>query len=194
MVGRYPYPGITPAEFEEFVAGQLLGAAKSQVDGLVVRTHEKGAGVDGVYDFDATVRYRFAGLEFLVVVEAKMHRNPIKRELVQVLRQKVRSVGAHKGVLVATSAFQAGAVEFASTHGIALVTVAEGRFVFTTRDTGKAARPNLVACYHGGAGERGMVLAADDEDQQQEIERMRQKQEQRARVPYRRTRYHKQWR
>jgi hypothetical protein len=165
VVGRYPYPGITPGEFEQFVAGELLGAAQSQVDGLVVTTHEKVAGVDGVYDFDATVRYRFAGMDFLVVVEAKMHRNPIKRELVQVLRQKVQSVGAHKGVLVATSAFQAGAVEFARTHGIALVTVTEGRFVFTTRDTGKAGRPNLVACYHGAAGERGMVLAADDEDQ-----------------------------
>ncbi|NKE64070.1 restriction endonuclease [Lentzea sp. PSKA42] len=164
VVGRYPYLGITPGEFEEYVAGELLGAARSQVDGLVVSAHEKVTGVDGVYEFDATVRYRFAGMDFLVVVEAKLHRNPIKRELVQVLRQKVQSVGAHKGVLVATSAFQAGAVEFARTHGIALVTVAEGRFVFTTRDTGKAARPALVACFHGGAGVRGMMLAADDED------------------------------
>ncbi|WP_306746428.1 restriction endonuclease [Saccharothrix yanglingensis] len=164
VVGRYPNPGITPGEFEQFVAGQLLGAAESQVEGLVVSLHEKIAGVDGTYDFDATVRYRFAGMDFLVVVEAKAHRNPIKRELVQVLRQKVQSVGAHKGVLVATSAFQAGAVEFARTHGIALVTAAEGRFVFTTRDTAGAARPALVACYHGGAGVRGMVLAADDED------------------------------
>lgn len=164
LVGRYPYSGITPGEFEEFVAEELLGAAAAEVDGLVVGLHEKVAGVDGVYEFDATVRYRFAGMEFLVVVEAKLHRNPIKRELVQVLRQKVQSVGAHKGVLVATSAFQSGAVEFARTHGIALVTVTEGRFVFTTRDTAQSARPALVACYHGGAGVRGMVLAADDED------------------------------
>jgi hypothetical protein len=165
VVGRYPYPDLTPEEFEEFVAGELFGAAGSQVDGLVVSLREKVAGVDGVYEFDAIARYRFAGLEFRVVVEAKLHRNPIKRELVQVLHQKVRSVGAHKGVLVATSAFQAGAVEFAGVHGIALVTVAEGRFVFTTRGTAKAAPPSLVACYHGGAGTRGMVLAADDEDQ-----------------------------
>jgi hypothetical protein len=158
----YPCPVITPGEFEEFVAGGLLGAAGSGVDDLVVRVHEKVVGGDGVYDFDATVRYRFAGMAFLVVVEAKLHRNPIKRELVQVLHQKVHSVGAHKGVMVATSAYQAGAIEFATAHGIALVTVTEGRFVFATRNTA-AVRPTFVARYHG-VGSRGLVLSADDED------------------------------
>ena len=31
-----------------------------------------------------------------------MHKNPIKRETVQVLHQKLQSVGAQKGVLVST--------------------------------------------------------------------------------------------
>jgi hypothetical protein len=66
---RYPYPAITPAEFEDFVARDLLGAARPAVDELAVTVHEKVAGADGTYDFDATVRYRFAGLAFLVVVE-----------------------------------------------------------------------------------------------------------------------------
>lgn len=93
---RYPHPAITPAEFEQFVAGELLGAAGSEVADLVVTPHEKITGVDGAYDFDTTVRYRFAGMAFLVIVEAKLHRNPIKREQVQVLQQKIHSVGAHK--------------------------------------------------------------------------------------------------
>lgn len=160
---RYPHPAITPGEFEEFVAGELLGAAGSEVDDLVVTLHEKIVGADGAYDFDATVRYRFAGMAFLVVVEAKLHRNPIKRELVQVLHQKIHSVGAHKGVMVATSPYQSGAVEFAAAHGIALVTVTESRFVFATRDTATA-RPTFVAHYSGGAGSRGLVLSADDDD------------------------------
>ena len=159
---RYPCPEITPGEFEEFVAGELLGAAGSEVDDLVVTVHEKVVGADGVYDFDATVRYRFAGMAFLVVVEAKLHRNPIKRELVQVLHQKIHSVGAHKGVMVATSPYQAGAKEFATAHGIALVTVTEGRFVFATRNAATV-RPTFVAHYHG-PGSRGLVLSADDED------------------------------
>jgi Restriction endonuclease len=158
---RYPHPAITPAEFEEFVARDLLGAAGPAVDDLAVTVHEKVAGADGAYDFDATVRYRFAGLAFLVVVEAKLHRNPIKRELVQVLHQKINSVGAHKGVLVATSPYQAGAVEFATAHGIALVTVAESRFVFTTRNAAHDRRPEFVAYCESS---RGLVLSAADED------------------------------
>jgi hypothetical protein len=95
----YPQPKITPGEFEEFVAGQLLGRLP-EVSNLTVTVHERITGADGAYDFDATVRYQFAGMSFLVVVEAK---NPIKRELVQILRQKALSVGAHKGVMVSTS-------------------------------------------------------------------------------------------
>lgn len=94
----YPPPDITPSEFEEFVAGQLLGSAGPEVSNLHISLHEKITGTDGTYDFDATVRYQFAELSFLVLVEAKLHKNPIKRELVQVLYQKVQSAGAHKGV------------------------------------------------------------------------------------------------
>jgi hypothetical protein len=163
-VVRFPHPAITPGEFEKFVAVELLGAAGSEVDDLVVTLHEKIIGTDGAYEFDVTVRYRFAGMAFLVLVEAKLHRNPIKRELVQVLHQKIHSVGAHKGVMVATSAFQTGAVEFARAHGIALVTVTESRFVFATRNTVAVTRPTFVAQYDGGAGMPELVLSADDVD------------------------------
>jgi hypothetical protein len=130
----YPEPEITPSEFEEFVAGQLLGSAGSEVSDLSITVHEKITGADGTYDFDATVRYQLLGMSFLVLVEAKRHKNPIKRELVQILYQKVQSIGAHKGVMVSTAPYQTGAVVFAKTHGIALVTVTEGRFLYETRD------------------------------------------------------------
>lgn len=129
---RYPPPDITPAEFEAFVA-ELLEAASPLVDGLSVTLHEKVAGLDGTFDFDATVRFELAGLAFLVLVEAKRHTNPIKRELVQVLHQKVQSVGGHKGAMIATAPYQRGALEFAKAHGIALATVTEGRFTFETK-------------------------------------------------------------
>jgi len=130
---HYPPADITPGEFEEFVA-QLLGSAKPVVDHLTVTLHDKIEGPDGAYDFDATVRYQLAGMSFLVLVEAKRHKNPIKRELVQVLNQKVQSVGGHKGVMISTAPYQTGAVKFAKAHGVALVTVTEGRFTFETRD------------------------------------------------------------
>jgi hypothetical protein len=173
MVARptafYPSPEITPGEFEEYVAGQLLGSAASAVSNLTVAIHEKIVGTDGAYAFDATVRYQFAGMSFLVVVEAKLHKNPIKRELVQVLQQKVQSVGAHKGVMVCTSPYQLGAIAFARVHGIALATVTEGRFVYATRDAlpsprlsregapDRFAAPPLVACYYALGDKPGVL-------------------------------------
>lgn len=129
---RYPPADITPREFEKWVA-ELLGSAASELDDLRVVLHEAVTGTDGAYDFDATVRYRWAGLEFLIVVEAKRHANPIKRELVQALHSKIQSVGAHKGVMISTAPFQRGALEFAGVHGIALVSVTEGRFTYETK-------------------------------------------------------------
>lgn len=139
---QYPPADLTPAEFEEFVTSlfdslELSGA----IANLRVETHEVIRGTDGTYDFDGTVRYELGGMDFLIVVEAKRHKNPIKRETVQVLHQKLQSVGAHKAVLVSTAPFQQGALDFALVHGIALVTVTEGRFTYKTR--GAAPLPAL---------------------------------------------------
>jgi hypothetical protein len=53
----YPSPDITPGEFEQFVAEQLIGSAYPLVDDLKVTLHERITGPDGTYDFDATVRF-----------------------------------------------------------------------------------------------------------------------------------------
>ncbi|HEV2891137.1 MAG TPA: restriction endonuclease [Frankiaceae bacterium] len=132
---HYSPAEISPAEFERFVV-ELLDAASPNVDGLTVTLHERITGVDGTYDFDATVRFELAGVAFLVLVEAKRHANPIKQELIQVLHQKVQSVGAHKGVMIATAPYQNGALDYAKVHGIALATVTEGRFTYETKALG----------------------------------------------------------
>jgi hypothetical protein len=175
----YPEPEISPGEFEEFVA-ELLGSASSEVRDLIVKLHEKIAGAEGSYDFDATVRFRLAGMSFLVLVEAKRHKNPIKRELVQVLHQKIQSTGAHKGVMFSTSPYQAGALDFARAHGIALVTVIEGRSLYETRDAlpashlsreeaaGRFGLPAFVAQYYGPADKPGTTrtrLISPDEEE-----------------------------
>lgn len=101
---RYPPADMTAADFERFVV-DLFGSASQHVDNLRVALHETVEGVDGKYDFDATVRFELGGMSFLVIVEAKHHAHPIKRELVQVLHSKSTSVGAHKGVLITTARF-----------------------------------------------------------------------------------------
>jgi hypothetical protein len=132
---HYPAAAITPAEFERFVV-DLLGCSAPIVDGLDIRLHDRITGVDGTYDFDATVRFSFGGMNFLVVVEAKRHKNPIKRELVQVLHSKMASVGAQKAAMVSTAPYQCGAVDYAKIHGIALARVTEGRYMFETKTAG----------------------------------------------------------
>jgi hypothetical protein len=139
---RYPSAEITPAEFEIFVTSLFKAIeADGTVTNLRIQNHEVIDGMDGCYDFDATVRYELAGMSFLVLVEAKCHKHPIKRELVQVLHQKLQSVGAQKAVLVSTAPFQQGALTFALAHGIALVTVTEGRFTFETKASTKPPSP-----------------------------------------------------
>jgi len=129
---HFPAADITPAEFERYVVG-LLEAVAPSVEDFTVTLHDRIEGSDGLYDFDATVRFKLGGMHFVVVVEAKRHSHPIKRELVQVLHDKLRSVGAHKAAMLATSPYQRGALEYATKHGIALATVTEGRFTYETR-------------------------------------------------------------
>lgn len=127
---------------------------------------------DGSYVFDATIRFRLSGMDFLVLVEAKHHTHPIKRDVIQTLHSKVTSVGAHKGVVVSTAHFQRGALRYASSHGIALVHVTEGRFTFETRSAGPLEPPSpteaaamglppfVAHCYT--AGERGTRTVVSD--------------------------------
>lgn len=139
---HYPPADITPAEFESFVTSLFDSIEEGGgIANLRIQNHEVVQGRDGSYDFDATVRYELAGMAFLLLVEAKLHKNPIKRETVQVLHQKLQSVGAQKGVLVSTAPFQRGALDFALAHGIALVTVTEGRFTFETKAATKPTTP-----------------------------------------------------
>jgi hypothetical protein len=127
----YPPADISPAEFEAWVA-ELFGAI-AEIENLRVTSHAVMEGIDGTYDLDAMVRYTLAGMEFLILVEAKRHNYPIKRELVASLHSKVQSTGAQKGVILATAPFQSGAVTFANVHGIALIQVTEGRHTFIAR-------------------------------------------------------------
>ena len=162
-IAQYPSAEISADEFEEFVA-TLLRAGEPGLANFTVALHEKIEGVDGEYDFDATVRYEFLGMDFLVLVEAKCHKNAIKRELVQVLHQKGQSVGAHKCVLVSTAPFQRGAVAFAKTHGIALVTMTEGRFTYMAHAaTGAPPMTREEAAeYHGLPTFAGVYFGAAD--------------------------------
>ncbi len=123
---------ISPREFELFVKehisslGEDLKSFIAEHDTILV-SH------DGEYQIDIYAEFDLLGVMFKVLVECKRHKNKIKREVVQILKEKLNSCGANKGLIFSTSGFQTGAIKFATVHGIALVRVIEGRFTYITK-------------------------------------------------------------
>src|SRR5260370_41359355 len=97
--------GITPEEYEagveEVIREWGMGLTEFQVKRREVLT-----GTDGEYEIDVSARFEALGVNFLVLAECKHYKNPIKREVVQILHDRLRSVGGHKGIIFATSSFQ----------------------------------------------------------------------------------------
>lgn len=147
-VDRWPTFDLTPEEYERAVAS-LVQAAGHEVADLRVQHLDPVEGVDGTYIIDVTVRFRLMGADFLMLFECKRHSSPVKREHVQVLRDKLQSTGAHKGVVVAASGFQRGALEYARTHGIACVRLVDGAWLYESRDFGPRAVPGPTGNYVG---------------------------------------------
>jgi restriction system protein len=123
---------LTPLEFEQFVASALLKQGVGLQE-FTVQHLERLKGTDGEYVMDVTARFEALGANFLVLVECKHLKRPVERDVVQVLADKIRNVGAQKGMLFATAGFQRGALEYARKHGIALVHVTDGRTSYQTR-------------------------------------------------------------
>ena len=123
---------LSPQEFEAEVASFLKSKHADQ-RGLRIDRLEKISVQDGTYEIDITARFEALGVDFLVLVECKHHKSPIKRDVVQILHDRVRAVGAQKGIIFSTSRFQRGAVQYAQAHGVALVEIADSRTCYVTR-------------------------------------------------------------
>lgn len=147
---KWPTFDLTPEEYERTVAS-LVQAAGHEVADLRVEHLDPVEGVDGTYIIDVTVRFRLMGADFLMLFECKRHSTPVKREHVQVLRDKLQSTGAHKGVVVAASGFQRGALEYARIHGIACVRLVDGAWLYESRDFGVPVLPEPTGNYVGYA-------------------------------------------
>ncbi len=149
LFGRFGPPDITPLEFEQLVVA-LLRKQGVGLTAFEAQHLESVGGVDGEYKIDATARFEALGVNFLVLIECKHQGRPVERDVVQVLADKVRSVGAQKGMLFATSPFQRGALEYARVHGVALVRVADGLTIYETRSPmPTTTRPSWVPRFAG---------------------------------------------
>jgi restriction system protein len=123
---------LTPEQFEREVEKQIrsMGIGLSE---FTVQRLEKISAADGIYEIDVTARFDALGASFLVLIECKHHKNPIKREVVQILNDRLRAVGAQKGMIFSTVQYQRGALEYAKKHGIALARVIDGSMLYETK-------------------------------------------------------------
>ena len=118
---------MTATEFEFVVAEYLTELGKSLPD-FKIKHNLYLSAHDGVYQIDVLASYTALGVGMTVLVECKRYKNPVQRDVVQVLHDKLRSTGAHKGIIFSTSGFQDGAVQYALRHKIALITMLPGKF------------------------------------------------------------------
>ncbi len=133
---------LEPEEFEELVRDfiRLIGA---ELEAFDVEHRETVETSDGSYEIDVTARFHALACHFVVLIECKKLKRPVEREVIQVLNDRLRALGAHKGIVFSTGGFQAGAIHYAKQHGIALVAVAPGRMIYEVADLKSSS--NVVA-------------------------------------------------
>jgi restriction system protein len=104
-------------QYQEDTAGFLRGLGlDAEVDATIV-------GPRTSHDVDVAVRANLLGFDLLWIVECKHWKSAISKVHVMALRQIVQDVGADRGILMAESGFQSGAVEAAQLTNVQLTSL-----------------------------------------------------------------------
>jgi restriction system protein len=111
---------MSPTDFEKYSL-QMLGQQVKDLNDCKVQHNNIIEVDDGNYQIDGYIEFNLMGVTYKTIVECKHYKSSISREKVQVLYDKIRACGANKGILISSSNFQSGAIEYASKHGIALI-------------------------------------------------------------------------
>jgi len=116
--------GLSPTDFEKHCYSILEGYAEEEgLKDFTITHNVRIETYDGTYQIDVYAEFTALNSKFKVLCECKQYTSSVSREKVAVLHDKIKSIGAHKGILLATSDFQSGAIQYAKAHGIALITV-----------------------------------------------------------------------
>ena len=128
---------MTPTEFEKYCGEILRGYAEAeQLKDFTITHNTDLTSHDGTYQIDLYATFTAMGSKFKVTCECKRYKNKVKREKVVALHDKIRSLGAQKGILLSTNGFQSGAIQYAKEHGIALIRVYDNRAEFYSHSNG----------------------------------------------------------
>lgn len=115
---------LTPTEFEIHCMEFLRGYAEEEkLEDFTIEHNVKLPSSDGTYQIDVYASFTALGAKIKILAECKQYKNRVNREKVVALADKVRSLGAQKGILLSTAGFQSGAIQYAEAHGIALIQV-----------------------------------------------------------------------
>lgn len=129
---REAYLELTPEEFEKYSL-ELLSEQTKGLENLKIEHNRIIEAFDGSYQIDGYIEFTVMGIKYKTLVECKHYKSSITREKVQILHEKVQSIGAQKEILISTSNFQSGAIQYASIHGIALIQLTEADINYETR-------------------------------------------------------------
>lgn len=135
---------MSPTDFERFSL-YILQQQTKDLEHLEFEHNVIVERSDGSYQIDGIIRFDVMGVTYVTLVECKHYSGPISREKVQVLYDKIRATGAHKGILISTSNFQSGAIKYATEHGIALIQLTDAETKLETKECFRIIRnrPNL---------------------------------------------------
>lgn len=115
---------MSSEEFEVYCMDILKAYAKeNNLEDFLIEHNVKKKSHDGTYQIDVYALFTALNVSIKVLCECKQYKNKVKRELVQILDKKLESLGMNKGILMSTSGFQKGAIQYAKEHGIALIQV-----------------------------------------------------------------------
>lgn len=98
-----------------------------RVLGLDAETDVTIRGVRTTHDIDVLVKSHHAGFDVTWIVECKQWNSRVSKLHVLALREIVADLGADRGILLAESGFQSGAIEAAALTNVHITSLAEVR-------------------------------------------------------------------
>lgn len=137
---------ISDKDFELFCKNTLEAyAEKEGLHEFSIQHNQHLKAYDGTYQIDVLAEFTALGVKNKVLIECKKYNKPVERKVVAELEEKLRSVGANKGIVMSTSGFQSGAVQFAEAHGIALLQIVDRMVKHITNSAGSIADYQMIS-------------------------------------------------
>ena len=105
---------LTPTEFEKYCLEIIQKYAEQEkLKSFHIEHNKKIQTHDGIYQIDIYAEFVVLNVQMRMLIECKKYDKPVGRDKVEVLANRLQSIGAQKGILISTSGFQSGAARYA---------------------------------------------------------------------------------